>query len=142
MRQCRNVGGSESQVKGFSSLLGTQKKILLYELSSKLNEFLYPDTYVCATVKNMCDVFDSLCNKISDLYLTVAAAYNVFDEGKAFLFPTRGTPWVYQTQDNSLYARYCLPPSFLCSEAWLSQNVHRLRGRKEHFFPRRNSFQK
>ena len=85
MRQCRNVGGSESQVKGFSSLLGTQKKILLYELSSKLNEFLYPDTYVCATVKNMCDVFYSLCNKISDLYLTVAAAINVFDEGKALI---------------------------------------------------------
>ena len=83
MGKCRNAGGSESQVKGFTSLLGTQKKILLYELSSKLNEFLYPDTYTCATVKNMCDVFDSLYNKISDLYLTVAAANKEFDEGKA-----------------------------------------------------------
>ena len=93
MRKYRNAGGSESQLKGFTSLLGTQKKILLYELSSKLNEFLYPDTYACATVKHICDVFDSLYNKISDLYLTVAVAYNVFDEGKALIdlfFSLRG----------------------------------------------------
>ena len=35
--------------------------------------------------ENMCDVFDSLYNKMSDLYLTVAAANNVFDEGKAWI---------------------------------------------------------
>ena len=55
----------------------------------------------------MWDVFDSLFNKISNFHLTVAAANNVFDEGKAWIdlfYSLRGgTPWVYQTQDNSLY---------------------------------------
>ena len=33
----------------------------------------------------MWDVFDSFHNKISDFHLTVAAANNVFDEGKAWI---------------------------------------------------------
>ena len=34
----------------------------------------------------MWDVFDSVYNKISDFHLTVAAANNVFDEGKAWIY--------------------------------------------------------
>lgn len=45
----RNAGGSENQIKEFTSLLGTQRKKLLKELPAKLSEFLYPDS--CATVK-------------------------------------------------------------------------------------------
>ena len=79
----RNADGSESQVKEFTSLLGTQKKKLLNELPSKLNDFLYPDT--CATVKKIWDNFGSLYNKISDFNLTAAAANDLFDEAKAWI---------------------------------------------------------
>ena len=82
----RNADGPESQVKEFTSLLGTQTKKLLNELPSKLNEFLHPDT--CATVKKIWDDFGSLYNKISDLNLiaaAAAAANDLFDEAKAWI---------------------------------------------------------
>ena len=146
MRKCRNAGGSESQVKGFTSLLGTQKKILLYELSSKLNEFLHPDTYACATVKNMCDVFDSLYNKMSDLYLTVAAANNVFDEGKAWidLFcslrgerPGYSRPRITPYMHTIACHLYFFVQKHGCLKTFTVEGAER-----NIFFPRRNSFQK
>ena len=134
-------------MKGFTSLLGTQKKILLYELSSKLNEFLYPDTYACATVKNMCDVFDSLYNKISDLYLTVAAAINVFDEGKALIdlfCSLRGErtgyirPSITPYMHTIAYHLHFFVQKHGCLTTFTVEGVER----NNFFFPWRNSFQK
>ena len=47
----KNADGSESNIKEFPSLLGSQKKKLLKGISSRFNEFLYPDT--CDTVKSV-----------------------------------------------------------------------------------------
>ena len=40
----KNADGSESNVKEFTNLLGSQKKKLLKGLPSKLSDLLYPDT--------------------------------------------------------------------------------------------------
>ena len=47
----KNADGSESNIKEFTSLLGSQKKKLLKGISSRFNEFLYPD--ICDTVKKV-----------------------------------------------------------------------------------------
>ena len=52
----KNADGSESQVKEFTSLLGSQKKKLLNGLPSEMNQFLYPET--CETVKKMWTDFE------------------------------------------------------------------------------------
>ena len=78
----RNADGSESQIKEFTSLLGTQKKKLLNNLPSKLDEFLYPDT--SATVNKIWDDFGNLYN-ISDFNLTATVANGIFDGAKAWI---------------------------------------------------------
>ena len=79
----RNADGSESQVKEFTSLLGSQKKKLLNEFPSKVHEFLYPET--CTTIRQIWTDFGNLYNKISDFSLTDAAANGIFNEGKAWI---------------------------------------------------------
>ncbi|KAJ7327833.1 hypothetical protein OS493_026112 [Desmophyllum pertusum] len=79
----RNADGSESQVKEFTSLLGFQKKKLLYGFPSKLHECIYPDT--CATVKKIWTDFGTLYDKISDFKLTETDANDIFVEGKAWI---------------------------------------------------------
>lgn len=68
----KNADGSESQVKEFTSLLGSQKKKLLNGLPSKLNEVLCADT--CETVKQISTDSEHLYNQISDFNLSKTAA--------------------------------------------------------------------
>ena len=79
----RNADGSESQVKDFTSLLGTQKKKLLSELPSKFHEFLNPNT--CETVKQIWAHFKDLYDTISDFNLSSTAADTIFLQGKAWV---------------------------------------------------------
>lgn len=79
----KNADGSESQIKEFTSLLGSQKKKLLHGLPSKLGEFLYPDT--CETVKQIWTDFEQLYNKISDFKLSQTAADAMFVQAKAWI---------------------------------------------------------
>ena len=67
----KNADGSESQVKEFTSLLGSQKKKLLNGLPSKLSEVLYSDT--CETVEQIWTDFECLYNQISDFNLSKTA---------------------------------------------------------------------
>lgn len=69
----KNADGSESQVKEFTSLLGSQKKKLLSGLPSRLHEFLYPNT--SATVKQLWVDFGHLYDKILDFNLTNTSAH-------------------------------------------------------------------
>ena len=79
----RNADGSESQVKEFTCLLGSQKKNLLNGLPSKLGEVLCPDT--CETVKQIWTDFECLYNKISDFNLSKTAANAIFVQAKAWV---------------------------------------------------------
>lgn len=79
----KNADGSESQIKEFTSLLGSQKKKLLQGLPSKLGEFLYLET--CETVKQIWTDFEQLYNKISDFNLSQTAADAMFVQAKAWI---------------------------------------------------------
>ena len=79
----KNADGSESQVKEFTSLLGSQKKKLLSGLPSSLYEFLYPNT--CATVKQLWVDFCHVYDKISDFNLTNTSTYDIFVDAKAWI---------------------------------------------------------
>ena len=79
----KNADGSESQVKEFTSLLGSQKKKLLSGLPSNLQEFLYPNT--SATVKQLWVDFGHLYDKISDFNLTNTSAHDIFLDAKAWI---------------------------------------------------------
>ena len=79
----KNADGSESQVKEFTSLLGSQKKKLLNGLPSKLGEVLYPDT--CETVKQIWTDFECLYNQISDFNLSKTSANAIFVQAKAWV---------------------------------------------------------
>lgn len=78
----KNADGSESQVKEFTCLLGSQKKKLLNGLPSKLGEVLCPDT--CETVKQIWTDFECLYN-ISDFNLSKTAANAIFVQAKAWV---------------------------------------------------------
>lgn len=77
----KNADGSESQVKEFTSLLGSQKKKLLNGLPSKLSEVLYSDT--CETVEQIWTDFECLYNQISDFNLSKTAANAIFLQAKS-----------------------------------------------------------
>ena len=79
-KECR---WSESQLKEFTSLLGSQKKKVLHELPSKLGDVLYPDT--CETVKQIWTDFECLYNQISDFNLSKTAANAIFVQAKAWV---------------------------------------------------------
>ena len=79
----KNADGSESQVKEFTSLLGSQKKKLLSGLPSSLHEFLYPNT--AATVKQLWVDFGHLYDKISDFNLTDTSANDISLDAKAWI---------------------------------------------------------
>ena len=83
MEQKKNADGSESQVKEFTCLLGSQKKKLLNGLPSKLGEVLCPDT--CEKVKQIWTDFECLYNKISDFNLSKTAANAIFVQTKAWV---------------------------------------------------------
>ena len=76
-KKCR---WSESQVKEFTGLLGSQKKKLLNGLPSKLSEVLYPDT--CERVWTD---FENLYNQISDFNLSKTAVNAIFVQAKAWV---------------------------------------------------------
>ena len=40
---------------------------------------------------------------------------------RSFLFTPRGSPRVYKTQGNTLYAPYSIPPTLLCSDGCLKK---------------------
>jgi len=77
----KNADGSESQVKEFTSLLGSQKKKLLNGLPSKLNEVLCADT--CETVKQISTDSEHSYNQISDFNLSKTAANVISVQAKA-----------------------------------------------------------
>jgi len=79
----RNADGSESPIKEFTSLLGSQKKKLLKKFPSKFDEFLNTETL--STVKQIWIDFGLLYDKLSDFNLTQAAANDLFHEGKAWI---------------------------------------------------------
>lgn len=79
----KKADGSESQVKEFTSLLGSQKKKPLSGLPPSLHEFLYPNTF--ATVKQLWVDFGHLYDKISDFNLTDTSAYDIFADAKAWI---------------------------------------------------------
>ena len=79
-KKCR---WSESQVKEFTSLLGSEKKKLLNGLPSKLSEVLYPDT--CERVKQIWTDFENLYNQISDFNLSKTAANAIFVQSKTWV---------------------------------------------------------
>lgn len=79
----KNADGSESQMKEFTSLLGSQKKKLLNRLCSKLSEVIYPDT--CETVKQIWTDFEGLYNQISDFNLSKTAPNVIFVQAKAWV---------------------------------------------------------
>ena len=82
----KNADGSESNVKEFTSLLGSQKKKLLKGLPSKLSDLLYPDT--CNTVQRIWADFEELyslaCTDVNTgdpsevLFLKAQAWINLF----------------------------------------------------------------
>ena len=79
----KNADGSESNLKEFTSLLGSQKKKLIHEFPSKLHLFLYPDT--CNTVEKIWTDFAQLYDMISDFNLTKDACTELFSKGKAWI---------------------------------------------------------
>lgn len=79
----KNADGSESQIKDFTSLLGSQKKKLLKGFPSKLHDFLYPET--CSTVKKIWTDFALLYDKISDFNLTKNEADVIFSQAKSWI---------------------------------------------------------
>ena len=79
----KNADGSESQVKEFTSLLGSQKKKLLNGLPSKMNQFLYPET--CETVKQIWTDFEELYNTITDLNISGNDSASIFTKAQSWI---------------------------------------------------------
>ena len=79
----RDADGKETQIKEFTSLLGSQKKKLLQGFPLKFCEFLYPDA--CETVKKIWTDFAQLYNQISDFNLPSTAADTIFVQAKAWI---------------------------------------------------------
>lgn len=79
----KNADGSESKLKEFTSLLGSQKKKLLHELPSKMHLFLNPDT--CATVKKIWNEFGDIYDMLSDFSLSTEASTELFSKGKSWI---------------------------------------------------------
>ena len=79
----KNADGSDSQIKDFTSLLGSQKKKLLHSFASKMDDFLYPETI--STVKKIWTDFGALYDKISDFNLTKSQAGDIFSKAKSWI---------------------------------------------------------
>ena len=72
-----NADGTASKILEYTSLVGAQKKKLLnWQVPSKLHKYLDPDT--CASVCKIWTFFEEYYNFVSDFSLTGHAAGDVF----------------------------------------------------------------
>ena len=80
----KNKDGSDSQVKEFTSSLGSQKKQLLNGLPSKINrQFLFPET--CEKVKQVWKEFEELYNIITDLNISGNVSAAIFTKAQSWI---------------------------------------------------------
>ena len=79
----KNADGSDSQVKEFTSLLGSQKKQLLNGLPSKMNQVLLPET--CEKVKEIWTDFEELYNIITYLNISGNASAAIFTKAQSWI---------------------------------------------------------
>lgn len=79
----KNADGSESSIKEFTSLLGSQKKKLLHEFPSKFYLFLNPNT--SATVAKIWNDFDEIYSLISNFNIGKDTHKELFSKGKIWI---------------------------------------------------------